>query len=323
MIEWEGHPDARFPFPIRSLYGERREPREGDLEGADLMVVDLQEVGSRYYTFLWTMALCFRVCEKIGLPTMVLDRPNPICGDQVEGPVGDKEYASFVGLYPLPVRHGMTIGEIGRHLQQRYFPNLDLQVIAMKGWRRHMYYEETGLPWAMPSPNMPTMDTAIVYPGGCLLEGTELSEGRGTTKPFEMFGAPYIDGFALCAALNSVGLPGVHFRPIQFEPTFQKHALQVCEGAFVHVLRRETFEPVLTYIAVMHTVRRLYGDAFRWKSPPYEYEYEKVPIDILAGNCWVRQAIDEQLPIKEIALRIQSEEPDFSEFRNKALLYTD
>lgn len=321
MIEWEGGRDLRFPFPIHSLYGERREPAEKDLKGVELFVVDLPEVGSRYYTFIWTMALCLKACERLGIPVLVLDRPNPIGGAQVEGPVGDKEFASFVGLYPLPVRHGMTMGEIARHLKSRYFPTVQLEIVEMQGWRRDMYFAETGLPWAMPSPNMPTPDTALVYPGGCLLEATNISEGRGTTRPFELFGAPFIDGFCLSKRLNALGLEGVYFRPVQFQPTFHKFAGEICEGAFVHVLDRAKFTPFLTYVAIFQEIVRLYGDSFAWNSPPYEYEYVKLPIDILAGNSWIRKAVETLTPLAELRDRAQNEWVEFQGVRQASSLY--
>ncbi len=322
MIEWEGGHDPRFPFPIHSLYGESREPTDKQLEGVDLLMVDLQEVGSRYYTFIWTMALCLKACERLGIPVLVLDRPNPLGGIQVEGPVGEEEFASFVGLYPLPLRHGMTMGEIARHLKSRYFPSVQLEIAELEGWRRDMYFADTGLPWAMPSPNMPTPDTAIVYPGGCLLEATNISEGRGTTRPFELFGAPFIDGFCLSKRLNALDIGGVYFRPVQFQPTFHKFAGEICEGAFVHVLDRDKFKPFLTYIAVFQEIVRLYGESFVWNEPPYEYEYVKLPIDILAGNNWIRSGVENLTPLNSIGERAKSEASVFEKDRVPWLIYS-
>jgi len=321
MIEWEGATDPRFPFPIHSLYGASREPSDGQLRDADLMLIDLPDVGARYYTFIWTMSLCFKACERLGIPIVVLDRPNPIGGTETEGTVGQEEFASFVGLHPLPIRHGMTTGEIARHFHQRYFPALELKVVEMEDWGRGMYFTDTDLPWAMPSPNMPTPDTALVYPGGCLLEATNLSEGRGTTRPFEMFGAPFIDGIKLCERLSALDLPGAVFRSVQFQPTFNKFAGQVCEGAFVHVRERSQFQPFLTYIAILQETIRQYPKDFAWKQPPYEYEHVKLPIDILAGNDWLREAVEQLTPLDQVDGRFRSEVEEFAPTRKEALIY--
>lgn len=321
MIEWEGSSENRWGIPIASLYGEHREPTASKLTGLDLFVIDLPDIGSRYYTFLWTTALCLKACERLGLPVLILDRPNPIGGLTVEGPVLDTEFKSFVGLYPLPTRHGMTLAEVATYLQQRYFPKVDLRKIQVEGWSRSDLGCDVDAPWVMPSPNMPTLDTALVYPGGCLLEGCNLSEGRGTTRPFETVGAPFIDGWQLCASLNNLQLPGVYFRPLEFQPTFQKHKGELCQGCFVHVPDPRSFEPVLTYVAILQECRRQCGEALRWNPPPYEYETEKLPIDILAGNGWLRTAIDELSDIYEIRQRMLLECSEFASYRNEALLY--
>jgi uncharacterized protein YbbC (DUF1343 family) len=321
MIEWEGAADPRSGLVIHSLYGEHREPTDAMLDGVEVLVVDLPDVGARYYTFIWTMALCMKACAAKGIPVLVLDRPNPLGGRQVEGTVLDPNYESFVGLYPLPMRHGLTIGEVATYLQRRFFPSCQLEVLRIEGWRRDMYFEATGQPWVMPSPNMPTVDTAVVYPGMCLLEATLLSEGRGTTRPFEIFGAPYIDGWKLGEHLNGLGLPGVYFRPIQFEPTFNKHMKSLCEGAYIHVLDRGAFESVLTAVAILQEVVRLYGDKFEWHPGPYEYEYEKKPIDILAGNEWLRESIENLTPLETIRERMRDECQVFESTRQDSLLY--
>jgi uncharacterized protein YbbC (DUF1343 family) len=321
MIEWEGYEDARTGLTFFSLYGEHREPTPKMLEGVEALVFDVPEVGARYYTFLWTLALSMKACEPLGIPVTVLDRVNPIGASQVEGTVLDPNFASFVGLYPLPTRTGMTMGEVGRSLQRRFFPKCRLEVVRVEGWSRTRYFDETDLLWAMPSPNMPAVETAVVYPGMCLLEGTRLSEGRGTTRPFETFGAPYIDGWKLADALNAHKLPGVHFRPVQFEPTFQKHAKTTCEGCFIHVLDRSKFEPVLSTVAILQEVARAYRDKFEWLPPPYEYENEKMPIDILAGNGWLRPAIEDLTPLRQIRERFQAEVSAFEPQRKEAALY--
>ncbi len=299
MIEWRGFRDENTGLPVYSLYGEVRQPSQEMLRDIDVMVIDLQDIGSRYYTFIWTLALVMTSCREAGKPVVVLDRPNPIGGSLTEGPVLDPNYRSFVGLYPLPVRHGMTIGEIALFLQS-FNPGLDLTVIAMKGWRRQMWFEDTGLPWVLPSPNMPGVETAIVYPGMCLLEGTNLSEGRGTTRPFEIFGAPFINSDALIRKLSESRLPGVIFRPHSFLPTFHKFAGTLCGGAQIHVTERKKFRPFMTGVAVIKAVFDLYGDFFSWKSPPYEYEEKLLPIDILAGTDRVRRDIEEGRNLKDM-----------------------
>ncbi len=306
MVEWEGYTDPRTGLRFHSLYGEHREPTASMLEGVDRLVFDVPDVGARYYTFIWTLAGCMRVCAMLGVPVTVLDRPNPIGGVQVEGPVLQPGFESFVGLHPLPTRHGMTVGEIASHLRGRYYPGCELEVVDLIDWDRRACQDETDVPWAMPSPNMPTVDTAVVYPGQCLLEGTNLSEGRGTTRPFETFGAPWIDGWRLTERLNALSLPGVWFRAVQFQPTFQKHAGQVCQGAFVHVIDRRSFSPVLTTAAVLQEVWRQCPQA-AWNPPPYEYETERLPIDILAGNEWLRVAIEDEVPLDSIRERMESE----------------
>jgi len=226
-------------------------------------------------------------------PVVVLDRPDPLGGIITEGPVLEMPYSSFVGQRPLPVRHGMTMAEIAAYLKIEFYPSLDLYIIPMKGWKRKMLFDETGLTWVLPSPNMPTLDTALVYPGMCLLEATNISEGRGTTRPFEIFGAPFIEAEILAEKLKSFKLPGVVFRPIYFQPTFQKHAGKLCGGAQIHVTDRDRFKPFKTGCAVIKAVHDLYPDSFKWKQPPYEYETEKMPIDILTGTDRFRKDIED------------------------------
>src|SRR3989441_12859887 len=270
------------------------------LRGLDVLVVDLQDVGSRYYTYNWTMALAMRVCARMGVRVVVLDRPNPLGGLSVEGNVGDPAFASFVGLYPLAVRHGMTIGELALYLNQEHAIGAELAVVPMRGWRRSMLWENTELPWVAPSPNMPTPDTARVYPGGCLLEGTNLSEGRGTTRPFEWIGAPYLDAHAYADALNDLGLAGVHFRAARFVPTFHKWADRLCGGVQIHVTDRGRFKSFLTSIAMIASARRLRPRRFAWKRPPYEFERRRLPIDILLGTDRIRRALERGRPLREI-----------------------
>jgi len=295
MVEWEGFTDPATGVPVHSLYGANRKPTPDMLGEIDLLVVDLQDVGARYYTFIWTLLLVMEACAEAGKRVVVLDRPNPIGGLEREGTVLDPAYRSFVGLAPIPMRHGLTVGELAGWFRSRYAPSLSLDVVWMEGWRRSMWFAETGLPWVMPSPNMPTVDTAAVYPGFCLLEGTTLSEGRGTTRPFEIFGAPFIDPEALVKRLAAYELPGAVFRPLSFEPTFQKHAGRLCGGAQLHVADRDRFGSVVTAAAVLSAIHELWPADFRWKQPPYEYEHEKLPIDILAGGTGFRSDIESGL----------------------------
>jgi uncharacterized protein YbbC (DUF1343 family) len=291
MIESQSFFDPRLGIPVYSLYGDVRQPTHQMLDGLDALLFDLQDVGVRVYTFVWTMTLAMAACRDAGVKFVVLDRPNPITGAAREGPVLEPGFESFVGLYPLPLRHGLTAGEIARLANEAFGIGCDLDVVPCEGWNRAEWYDETELPFVIPSPNLPTLDTCIVYPGMVLLEGTNLSEGRGTTRPFEMFGAPFLDAHGLVAALREFELPGVAFRPCGFEPTFQKHAELLCGGAQLHVIDRDAFKPVQTAVAILYSARQLARE-FDWRPPPYEYETEKMPIDILWGNDKLRSAID-------------------------------
>ncbi len=321
MVETPHAEDAARNVPVFSLYSETREPTPEMFDLIDVLVIDIQDVGARIYTFIYTMANCLRAAARKGLPVIVCDRPNPIGGEALEGPMLEAGYDSFVGQFPIPMRHGMTIGELARLFNEHHGIGAELEIIAMEGWSRGMYWDETGLPWVMPSPNMPTLDTAIVYPGTVLFEGTMLSEGRGTTRPFELIGAPWLDGERLAARLNASGLKGVHFRPAIFEPTFQKHAKETCGGCQIHVTDRQAFEPVKVGVALM---RECYGqapDKFAWRDPPYEYEHDKMPIDILAGSPALRQQIESQAPLADIVGSWDAGEAEFVAIRETYLLY--
>jgi len=322
MVEWEGFFDKKTGLPVYSLYGRTRKPEPSMLHDIDVMVIDLQDVGSRYYTFIWTMELCMQACQEMQKSFVILDRPNPIGGHITEGPVVDTGYTSFIGQRPLPVRHGMTIGEIGTYICNEFYPALDFHVIPMKGWGRKMWFDETRLPWVMPSPNMPTLDTATVYPGMCLLEGTNLSEGRGTTRPFEVFGAPFIEPPELVKHLEASKLPGVVFRPLYFQPTFQKHTGKVCGGTQIHIINRKLFKPFKTGVAIIKTIYSLYPRQFAWKQPPYEYEREKMPIDIIAGTDKLRKDIEKGINLKQMEAWWEEQRLQFQkELRRKYLLY--
>jgi len=315
---------ARDPLTgmrVVSLYGNRREPTTAMLRGLDVLVVDLQDVGSRYYTYQWTMALAMRACARAGVRMLVLDRPNPLGGVIVEGNIPDPAYASFVGLYPMAARPGLTIGEVARHLQQAHGLGGAVDVVGMRGWRRSMLWEDAGLPWVAPSPNMPTPDTARVYPGGCLIEGTNMSEGRGTTRPFEWVGAPWLDAHAYAEALMAERLPGVVFRPARFRPTFQKWAGRVCGGVQLHVTDRARFKPFLTGLAVIAVARRLAPRSFRWRRPPYEFEDRLLPIDILLGTDGIRRALEDGQSLGSIERSWQADLSKWRRHRAAALMY--
>jgi len=320
MIETPHCDDASRRVPVYSLYSETREPTAEMLRGLDMLVIDLQDIGARIYTYIYTMANCLRAAARHRVPVIVCDRPNPI-GGAVEGARLVPGYESFVGQFPIPMRHGMTIGELARLFNDAFGIAAPLEISAMEGWRRDMYFDDTALPWVMPSPNMPTLDTAIVYPGTVLFEGTMLSEGRGTTRPFELVGAPWIDADRFAAAMNALELPGAYFRPAVFEPTFQKHAKQACGGCQIHVLDRTAFLPVLTGVALIATLRAMSPAKFAWRQPPYEYEHEKLPIDILAGSDVLRRQIEGGVPLLDIAASWRDEEAAFSAARAPYLLY--
>ncbi len=321
MIETGHGQDGRLRVPVYSLYSETREPTAQMLSGLDDLVVDLQDVGARIYTFIYTMANCLRAGARHGVRVIVCDRPNPIGGTAIEGPMLHGGYESFVGQFPIPMRHGMTIGELARLFNEHFSIGAKLTVVSMSGWTRGMYWDDTGLPWVMPSPNMPTLDTAVVYPGMVLFEGTNLSEGRGTTRPFEISGAPWIDARELSRRMNDAALPGARFRAVGFEPTFQKHARQPCGGCQIHVHDRHAYEPVLTGVALMAEYRRMDPSRFAWRQPPYEYEETKLPIDILAGSDQLRQQIESGVPAREIAASWRDEVAAFAKIRERFLLY--
>jgi uncharacterized protein YbbC (DUF1343 family) len=321
MIETPHATDPRRDVPVFSLYSETREPTPEMLDLIDVLVVDLQDVGARIYTFIYTMANCLRAAARAGLPVIVCDRPNPIGGVQVEGPMLEPGYESFVGQFPIPMRHGMTVAELARLFNEHHGIGAPLEIVPMEGWSRELYFDATEIPWIMPSPNMPTLDTAIVYPGTVLFEGTMVSEGRGTTRPFELIGAPWLDGAALTARLNRSGLAGVHFREVMFEPTFQKHAKTPCGGCQIHMLSRWDFEPVKVGVAVMRECYALGPDQFKWRDPPYEYEHDKMPIDILAGSPALRKQIEQLMTVEDIAASWRQDVKDFENLRKPYLLY--
>ena len=321
IVNSMSHPSG---IPLKSLYGEREEtlaPAVADLRGLDALVVDLQDVGARYYTFVWTALLALRACKAAGIEMILTDRPNPLGGDVVEGAPQTEGFVSFVGLKPIAVRHGMTIGEIVS--MAAFEENLSdhLTVIEMSGWRRGMRFEETGLPWVMPSPNMPTLDTALVYPGMCLVEGTHCSEGRGTTRPFELVGLPGIDGQRLAASLNAFSLPGVRFRPVVFKPGFQKHAGHSVGGVQLHVSDANRFLPYRTGIAILLALKSEAGERFAWRDDAYEF-VEGIPaIDLLTGGKAVRTMVDDGASLDDIVDTFVEGENAFVTHRAQFLLH--
>jgi uncharacterized protein YbbC (DUF1343 family) len=321
MIETGHATDRKTGLPIFSLYSETREPTEDMLRDIDLIVVDLQDVGTRIYTFVYTLANCMRAAKKFGKKVIACDRPNPIGGTKVAGVVLDPICASFVGQFPIATRHGMTLCELGRMFNEQFAIGSELETVTMSGWRRELWYNETDGPWVLPSPNIPTVDTTVVFPATVHLEGTQMSEGRGTTRPFEFAGAPYIDADSFAAALNGLGFAGVYFRACGFMPTFQKHANQACGGVQIHVTDRATFEPVIAGIAIVKTAFDMYGDQFRWKDPPYEYEYDRNPFDLISGTAKVREAIERGDSLRSIEDSWAEPLEGFSRQRAQFLLY--
>jgi uncharacterized protein YbbC (DUF1343 family) len=335
MIGVDDARDGRTGIPVSSLYGSQFEsltPTAADLATVDVLLVDLQDVGSRYYTYVWTMALTMAAAARAGVAVVVLDRPNPLGGaaDAIEGDTVTSGHESFVGLGAVAVRHGMTAGEIAQMVAAgmpwggpRFAGpmDVDLTVVPMRGWQRAMTFEQTGLPWVMPSPNMPTPETAFVYPGLCLIEGTNLSEGRGITRPFEIFGAPFLDGARLATALEGEGLAGVRFRPLSFRPVFHKFGGQSCGGVQLHVTDRATFRPYRAGIAILNAARAQAPEEFRWRTEPYEFVTEPIAIDLLTGSDAVRRGIDAGRSTAEICERFRPFERAFAASRAPFLLY--
>lgn len=320
----ESHPPLEG-IAIHSLYGSDAaslRPVPEQLRDLDVLLIDMQDVGSRYYTFQATMRYCLQVAIPMGLEVIVADRPNPLGGEVVEGPAVTPGHESFVSVHNLATRHGLTMGELALLYERELgLDGGELRVIPCEGWKRSRHFDETGLPWVLPSPNMPTPDTAIVYPGQCLLEGTNLSEGRGTTRPFELCGAPWIDGGRLARQMNGESLPGVKFRPVRFRPTFQKHAGIDCGGLQVHVTDRRTFEPVRTGLALLAALRELSGDHFRWRTEPYEFVSDPIAIDLLFGSARERALLEAGRPWRDVLPEWRREEEAFRQRRHTVLLY--
>jgi uncharacterized protein YbbC (DUF1343 family) len=321
MIETSHATDKKTGLPVFSLYSETREPTEEMLRNIDVLVFDLQDVGCRVYTFIYTMANAMRVCAELGKKFIVLDRPNPIGGLTVEGNVLELGHESFVGQYPIPMRHGLTVGEIAKLFNEEFSIKCDLEIITMDNWAREDFYDETDAPWVMPSPNMPTVETSVVFPATVYFEGTQVSEGRGTTRPFEIIGASYIDSDEFAEALNSLKLSGVIFRPINFLPTFQKEAGKFCGGVFLHVSDRIEFKPVFTGLAMIKTLFDLYPKHFKWKNPPYEYVFDRNPFDVIAGTTKIRELFEQKGSFEDLKNFCNCGVKEFLEIRDNYLIY--
>jgi uncharacterized protein YbbC (DUF1343 family) len=321
MIETDHAVDRKTGLPVFSLYSETREPTDKMLADVDVLVFDMQDVGCRIYTFVYTMANCMRAAQRTGKRVIVCDRPNPINGSQVAGNVLESDFASFVGQFPIPTRHGMTTGELAQLFNKHFNINCNLHVVTMEGWRRQYWQDETDAPWVLPSPNMPTVDTATVFPGTVHFEGTQMSEGRGTTRPFELIGAPYIEADDYADRLNALHLEGVYFRACVFQPTFQKHARVSCGGVQLQVTDRLAFEPVSTGLAMVKMAYDMYPDQFLWKEPPYEYVFDKNPFDVIAGTNKIRESFEKGMQLESIIEDWQSPLKAFLETRKTFLIY--
>ncbi len=292
MIEWSTQMHPVYNIPLYSLYGEHRKPTGEMLNGLEALIIDLQDVGARLYTYVWTVKLCMEACSEKGIPVWILDRPNPIGAVEMDGPVLKKEFFTFVGGASIPMCHRMTLGEMALWLKDKYYPQCNLNIVWMKNWKRSMMYNETGLPWVLPSPNMPTLQTAIVYPGTVLIEALDLSEARGTTIPFELFGAPYIDAEKLKKRLNYRKIAGCTFRIHDFIPTFHKYTGELCRGLQIHVTDIRSFRPVETALEIFDSIiDTTPAGSLKFKEPPYEYEYELMPFDILSGDSGMRESL--------------------------------
>lgn len=311
--------DAATGAPVYSLYGETKQPKPEWLKAIDLLIYDIQDVGCRYYTYLNTLGYMMQAAEAQGIEMLVLDRPNPINGLDVEGPILASGISSFVGMYPIPVRHGLTIGELALFLRDTRYPGCSVDVSRMTGWRRHFYFDDTGLPWFTPSPNLPTLDCAVIYPGLCLFEGTNLSEARGTTHPFEWFGAPWVDAPALARDLNSRNIPGAAFRPVYFEPTYSKHLGVRCAGIQTHVTDRALFKPFSAGLHAVDAVMRLHPDDFAFL--PASWEGRNPHFDLLSGDARIREGLIARAPIAETIALDAADEDDWRKRKKRWHLY--
>lgn len=321
MIESDHAVDPILDIPIFSLYGETRIPTPEMFDAIDVLLVDLQDVGTRVYTFIYTLSYCMETAARLGRQVVVLDRPNPVDGLTVEGNLLAKEWESFVGRYPIPMRHGLTIGELARLFNGPFGIDCDLSVIPMTGWRREMTFSQTGLPWVAPSPNLPTPTSASVYPGGVLWEGTNISEGRGSTQPFERFGAPFLDPEQILAEMGGPQQPGAILRRDAFEPAFGKWRGRLCRGFQIHLTDPARFRPYTLTLTLLRAILKLHRDPFHWRSPPYEYEYRRLPFDLITGDPAVRRHLEASGDIETLVTSWQADIQTFESIRQSVFLY--
>lgn len=321
MVESDHLLDPLTGLPIFSLYGEHRRPTAEMFERLDVLLIDLVDVGTRVYTFLYTMAYCLEMAAELGKEVLVLDRPNPLGGEKIEGNLLRPDCSSFVGLYPLPMRHGLTFGELALLINREFSIGAEVKAVKMEGWRRNMLFRDSGFPWVSPSPNMPTPETAMVYPGQVIWEGTNVSEGRGTTLPFEFVGAPFWRHEAMLARLQQTELPGCFLRPIVFQPTSGKWAGESCHGFQIHVSEPENYLPYRTSLALLQATMQLHPDQFHYKEPPYEYEFERLPLDLILGNRAVREQLEQGREIQAMEADWQQELRVFDGVRAQYFLY--
>jgi len=321
MIESDHGVDQESGLPVYSLYGQTRKPYPSMFADIDILLVDLIDVGTRVYTFIWTVVHCLEVARETGVKVVILDRPNPIGGHLIEGNLLRPDCASFVGRCAIPMRHGLTIGELALFCNHELGIDADLEVVRMTGWHRRMFFAATGFPWVFPSPNMPSFTAALVYPGQVIWEGTNISEGRGSTMPFELFGAPFLHHGEVLDRLRSTDLPGCRLRPLRFEPTSGKWAGQGCNGFQLHVLDPEQFRPYRTSLALLQALRSLYPDQFAYKPPPYEYEFERLPMDLIIGDRQVREALESGVHIEQLEQGWQAELEAYRQRSRRVFLY--
>ena len=324
MIEWQSQRHPVYNIPIYSLYGKYRKPTPEMLNGIDIFLIDLQDVGARLYTYIWTVKLCMEACTEAGIPVWLFDRPNPISRLPFDGPVLKKEYFTFVGGASIPLCHRMTIGEMAIWIKEKYYPLCDLNVVRMKNWNRTLLFSDTGLPWVLPSPNIPTVQTALVYPGTILIEALNLSEGRGTTIPFELFGAPFIDPEKLKWNLDARHIKGCVFRLHDFIPTFHKFCGELCYGLQIHITDIDLFKPVCTALEIFDAIiETSKPNALRFKLPPYEYEHNLMPFDILSGDSGMRESLISRNNIKAEKERWANEIEEFRKEFQQISVYTE
>jgi uncharacterized protein YbbC (DUF1343 family) len=322
MVETNHSYDKELKIPIFSLYSKQREPLPEMLDPIDVLIIDLQDVGTRVYTFASTMLNCLKAASNSGRKVLILDRPNPLGGEMLEGNLLRRELYSFVGPFSLPMRHGLTMAEMARIFNHVFEFEVDLDIVTMSGWSRNMVWQETGLKWIMPSPNMPLAETTQVYPGQVIWEGTNLSEGRGTCHPFETFGAPFLDVKLIKQSLLPKAITGCYLQEISFRPTFNKWKGELCNGFMIHILDHRAYRPYFTTIALLKAIIDIHGKDFQWKEPPYEYEYEKMPIDMILGDSNLRREIETGEDLTTIEEKWLAGLDSFPTWQRPYLLYT-